>query len=75
MSATIANPQRHCQKLFSISQQPDLITDRGDYLVDHVTEHDVIVKQRAGRSTLGVCTDLTSSLLHNRREDHGKHIA
>jgi superfamily II DNA/RNA helicase len=69
MSATIANPQRHCQKLFSISQQPDLITDRGDYLVDHVTEHDVIVKPRAGRSTLGVCTDLTSSLLHNRRED------
>ncbi|MCW4003435.1 MAG: DEAD/DEAH box helicase [Candidatus Bathyarchaeota archaeon] len=69
MSATIANPQKHCQKLFSISQQPDLISDRNDYLVDHVTEHDVIIKPRAGRSTLGVCTDLTSSLLHNRRED------
>lgn len=69
MSATIANPQKHCQKLFSISQQPDLVSDRDDFLVDHVSEHDVIVKPRAGRSTLGVCTDLTSCLLHNRRED------
>jgi hypothetical protein len=69
MSATIVNPQKHCQKLFSISHQPELVSDRSDYLVDHVTEHDVIVKPRAGRSTLGVCTDLTSSLLHNRRED------
>ena len=67
MSATIANPQKHCQKLFSLRELPDIITDREDKLDDFSVEHHVIVKPRAGRSPLGVCIDVTSTLIHNRR--------
>ena len=69
MSATIANPQKHCQKLFSIDSQPEIITDREDNLIDFALEHNVIIKSRAGRPALGVCIDATSCLLHNRHED------
>jgi len=69
MSATIANPQKHCQKLFSIGEQPEIITDREDSLIDFALEHNVIIKPRAGRPALGVCIDTTSCLLHNRHED------
>jgi superfamily II DNA or RNA helicase len=68
MSATIANPQKHCQKLFSIKELPDIVTDREDVLVNYSLEHHVIVKPRAGRPSLGVCIDTTSALLHNRRD-------
>jgi superfamily II DNA/RNA helicase len=67
MSATIANPQKHCQKLFSLKELPDMITDREDKLNDYSVEHHVIVKPRAGRPALGVCIDITSTLIHNRR--------
>jgi len=67
MSATIANPQKHCQKLFSLRELPDIITDREDKLDDFSVEHHVIVKPRAGRPSLGVCIDVTSTLIHNRR--------
>lgn len=69
MSATIANPQKHCQKLFSVRNLPDIITDRDDMLVNFSLEHHAIIKPRAGRPSLGVCIDTTSCLLHNRRED------
>jgi len=68
MSATIANPQKHCQKLFSLRELPDMITDREDKLSDYSVEHHVIVKPRAGRPALGVCIDVTSTLIHNRRD-------
>lgn len=68
MSATIANPQRHCQKLFSVKELPEIITDREDDLFNYSLEHHVIVKPRAGRPPLGVCIDVTSTLLHNRRD-------
>lgn len=69
MSATIANPQKHCQKLFAIRDVPDIITDREDTLIDFALEHHTIIKPRAGRPSLGVCIDTTSCLLHNRREN------
>lgn len=69
MSATIANPQKHCQKLFAIENVPDVVTDREDSLVDFALEHHAIIKPRAGRPSLGVCIDTTSCLLHNRREN------
>lgn len=69
MSATIANPQKHCQKLFSIPELPNIVTDREDSLSNFSLEHHVIIKPRAGRPALGVCVDTTSCLLHNRRED------
>lgn len=69
MSATIAKPQKHCQKLFSIKELPDIITDRDDTLRNFTLEHHVIIKPRSGRSSLGVCIDTMSCLLHNRRED------
>jgi len=69
MSATIANPQKHCQKLFSVKNLPDIVTDREDMLRDFSLEHHVIAKPRAGRPSLGVCIDTTSCLLHNRREN------
>jgi hypothetical protein len=68
MSATIANPQKHCQKLFSIKELPYIVTDREDALVNYSLEHHLIVKPRAGRPSLGVCIDTTSTLLHNRRD-------
>jgi len=69
MSATIANPQKHCQKLFSLPELPNIVTDREDSLSNFSLEHHVIIKPRAGRPALGVCVDTTSCLLHNRRED------
>ncbi|MDH5690998.1 MAG: DEAD/DEAH box helicase, partial [Candidatus Bathyarchaeota archaeon] len=69
MSATIANPQKHSQKLFSVKNLPDVVTDRDDMLSKFSLEHHVIIKPRAGRPSLGVCIDTTSCLLHNRRED------
>lgn len=69
MSATIANPQKHCQKLFSVKNLPDIVTDREDMLRNFSLEHHVITKPRAGRPSLGVCIDTTSCLLHNRREN------
>lgn len=69
MSATIANPRKHCQKLFSLNKLPKIITDRDDILRNFSIEHHVIIKPRAGRSSLGVCIDTTSCLLHNRREN------
>jgi len=68
MSATVANPQKHCQKLFSIEELPDIVTDREDSLTNFSLEHHVILKPRAGRPSLGVCIDTTSTLLHNRRD-------
>ncbi len=69
MSATIANPQKHCKKLFALTEDPDLISDQGGILEDFALEHHVILKPRPGRNPLGVCVDATSCLLHNRRGD------
>ncbi len=69
MSATIANAQKHCQKLFALMESPELTTDQGDQSEEFAVEHHVILKPRAGRSPLGVCIDATSALLHNRRGD------
>ena len=68
MSATIAKPEKHCQKLFALRDRPKLITDKQDILEEKTVEHHIIVKPRAGRSPLGVTIDTTSCLLHNRRD-------
>jgi hypothetical protein len=68
MSATIARPEKHCQRLFAIQARPRLINDRDDVLQKWVVEHHVILKPRAGRPPLGVVIDATSCLLHNRRD-------
>jgi superfamily II DNA or RNA helicase len=69
MSATIANPEKHCQKLFAAKHPPSLVTDKEDLLDDFALEHHIILKPRHGRPSLGVCIDTTSCLLHNRRSD------
>jgi superfamily II DNA/RNA helicase len=68
MSATIAKPEKHCQRLFALQSRPTLISDRDDVLENKVVEHHAILKPRAGRSPLGVAIDATSCLLHNRRD-------
>jgi hypothetical protein len=68
MSATIAKPEKHCQRLFALQTRPRLIDDREDILQRWVVEHHVILKPRAGRPPLGVVVDTTSCLLHNRRD-------
>jgi superfamily II DNA/RNA helicase len=68
MSATIANPEKHCQRLFSLQARPTKITDREDVLEKRVVEHHVAVRPRPGRPPLGVAIDATSCLLHNRRD-------
>lgn len=71
MSATIANPRKHCRKLFVRSQEPYLITDRDEPEVDYSVEHHAMIRPRSGRSPLGVTIDATSCLLHNRRDGSG----
>jgi DEAD/DEAH box helicase domain-containing protein len=71
MSATIANPRKHCRKLFVRSREPHLITDRDEPEVDFSVEHHAMVRPRSGRSPLGVTIDATSCLLHNRRDGSG----
>lgn len=68
MSATIAKPEKHCQRLFALRARPILITDRDDVLIRKAIEHHVILKPRAGRPSLGVAIDAVSALLHNRRD-------
>jgi len=68
MSATIARPEKHCQRLFALQARPHLVSDRDDILQKWVVEHHVILKPRAGRPPLGVAIDATSCLLHNRRD-------
>jgi superfamily II DNA/RNA helicase len=72
MSATIARPEKHCQRLFALQSRPTLISDRDDDLEKKVVEHHAILKPRAGRSPLGVAIDATSCLLHNRRDGVGQ---
>lgn len=71
MSATIASPEKHCQRLFAQTGahvRPVKITDEEDILVPKAVEHHVILKPRPGRYALGVAIDATSCLLHNRRD-------
>ena len=68
MSATIARPEKHCQRLFALQSRPVVVTDRDDVLEKKVVEHHVILKPRPGRPALGVAIDATSCLLHNRRD-------
>jgi superfamily II DNA/RNA helicase len=68
MSATIANPEKHCQKLFALKSRPALVSDKDDVLTRKAIEHHVILKPRAGRPALGVAIDTTSCLIHNRRD-------
>lgn len=71
MSATIANPEKHAQRLFAhtgLSVRPVRITDEDDVLIPKAVEHHIILKPRPGRYALGVAIDAVSSLLHNRRD-------
>jgi DEAD/DEAH box helicase domain-containing protein len=72
MSATIAQPEKHCQRLFCLTGRPDMIDDHNEILEKKTVEHHVIVKPRAGRPTLGVAIDATSCLLHNRRDGYAQ---
>lgn len=68
MSATIANPEKHCQRLFALNTRPTLISDRSDLMQRKSVEHHIILKPRAGRSPLGAAVDALSCLVHNRRD-------
>lgn len=68
MSATIANPEKYCRKLFSLSFDPELVDESGDPMEKKAVEHHVLVKPRPGRFPLGVALDTTSCLIHNRRD-------
>lgn len=68
MSATISQPEKHCQRLFCLDVAPTSISDRGDVLTNKTVEHHVIVKPRTGRPPLGVAIEAASCLIHNRRD-------
>lgn len=71
MSATIEQPDSHCQKLFSLSagDKPKLISqDENDDTEPYSIEHHLMLKPRSGRSPLGVAINTTSCLIHNRRD-------
>jgi hypothetical protein len=71
MSATIDQPDWHCQKLFSLIKQkrPELISQNdNDDTEKFSIEHHLILKPRSGRPPIGVAIDTTSCLIHNRRD-------
>ena len=72
MSATIDNPDVHCQKLFSLlknSQRPILITQSDIEDTEKFSiEHHLILKPASGRFVNGVAMESTSCLIHNRRD-------
>ncbi len=70
MSATIDQPEWHCQKLFSLltEKKPEsIIQGDDDDTVPFSIEHHLILKPRSGRPPIGVAIDTTSCLIHNRR--------
>lgn len=72
MSATIDQPDWHCQKLFSLltEKRPETIIQGDDDDTEpYSIEHHLILKPRSGRPPIGVAIDTTSCLIHNRRED------
>lgn len=72
MSATIDNPDIHCQKLFSLlqnSQRPTVITQSDIEDTEKFSiEHHLILKPASGRFVTGVAMESTSCLIHNRRD-------
>lgn len=72
MSATIDNPDIHCQKLFGLlknNQKPMLITQNDiAYTEKFSIEHHLILKPASGRFVNGVAIESTSCLIHNRRD-------
>ena len=72
MSATIDNPEIHCQKLFALiknKEKPYVISQLDtDEMQDHTIEHHLMIKPAAGRYINGVAMESTSCLLHNRRD-------
>src|SRR2546428_5350884 len=68
MSATIAQPEKHCQRLFCLPTIPNSINDRGDILENKTVERHIILKPRSGRPPLGVAIDSASCLVHSRRD-------
>lgn len=69
MSATINTPEKHCQKLFGLKDEPRAINDNDDPKEESFVEHHIIIKPRLGRYPLGVLLDTTSCLIHNRRRE------
>jgi len=72
MSATIDNPNIHCQKLFCLlkkNQKLNSITQNDiDDTEKFTIEHHLMLKPASGRYHTGVAIESTSCLIHNRRD-------
>jgi len=72
MSATIDNPDIHCQKLFCLfknNQKLPVITQNADDEHEKFSiEYHLMLKPASGRYVSGVAIESTSCLLHNRRD-------
>ncbi|MCE2506235.1 MAG: DEAD/DEAH box helicase [Nitrosopumilaceae archaeon] len=72
MSATIDNPDIHCQKLFCLLKNyqkiPVIIQNDNDDNEKFSIEYHLMLKPASGRYVSGVALESTSCLLHNRRD-------
>lgn len=72
MSATIDNPDIHCQKLFCLFKNnqklPVIMQNDNDDNEKFSIEYHLMLKPASGRYVSGVALESTSCLLHNRRD-------
>ena len=72
MSATIDNPDVHCQKLFCLfnnnQKLPVIRQNENDDYEKFSIEYHLMLKPASGRYVNGVALESTSCLLHNRRD-------
>ena len=72
MSATIDNPDIHCQKLFCLLKNNQKLTVITQSAIEETEkfsiEHHLILKPASGRFVTGVAMESTSCLIHNRRD-------
>ena len=72
MSATIDNPDIHCQKLFCLLNKnqklPVITQNENDDYEKFSIEYHLMLKPASGRYVSGVALESTSCLLHNRRD-------
>lgn len=73
-SATIADPDQHCSKVFGVKKDDVIIIAPGKEDLDEVgLVHHIFLKPSGIISTLGSLVNTTSILVHNRRDDLGSH--
>ena len=67
MSATVNAPEKHCKKLFGLTNDVKIVSDIDDPKQPSFVEHHIMLKPVLGRHPTGILVDAVSCLIHNRR--------